>query len=203
MWSQLISLAHVRPAAGCRRVLGLRLVDDGEGWAIVPTAINVSLGPAASTERATLLQLVQFYVHDLSAVEGWDVDETGGFGDGLLRGCWSDPRRHPFLVRANGRLAGFAIVDQGSHLSGDPAVYDMTEFFILRRWRRSGVGRDAVRRLMQRLPGQWEVRPFPGYEPAERFWPVVCAEVAAEGVSCDTYDRHGAPATVFRLRVAA
>ncbi|WP_272944116.1 hypothetical protein [Actinopolymorpha alba] len=37
--------------------------------------------PAAPTARATLVQLVRLYLHDLSAVEGWDVNETGGFGD--------------------------------------------------------------------------------------------------------------------------
>lgn len=76
----------------------------------------------------------------------------------------------------------------------------MAELFILRRWRRSGVGREVVRRLVERFPGRWEIRPFPGYAQAERFWTAVCADVAAGGVLRDTYDRSGTP---LRLRVEA
>ncbi len=34
----------------------------------------------------------------------------------------------------------------------------MAEFFVLRRWRRTGVGRAAVRDLLERFPGTWEIR---------------------------------------------
>jgi predicted acetyltransferase len=165
--------------------------------------VTVSVVPAAPETRDTLVRLVQLYLHDLSAVEGWDVDETGSFGEELLRGCWTDARRHPFVIRADARVAGFALVDRGSHLTGDPTVYDMAEFFILRRWRRCGVGRVAVRHLTQLFAGEWEIRPFHGYGPAMSFWSTVCTELAVDGVSHDSYDRSGDRATVLKLRTQA
>ncbi|HEX5401948.1 MAG TPA: hypothetical protein VFX16_06565 [Pseudonocardiaceae bacterium] len=47
---------------------------------------------------------------------------------------------HPVLIRASGKIAGFAIVDQVSRLTGDRDATDMAEFFVVRRWRRHGVG---------------------------------------------------------------
>jgi predicted acetyltransferase len=69
-----------------------------------------------------------------------------------------------------------------SRVTGDRDVTDMAEFFVVRRWRRHGVGSAAVRELVGGFPGRWEVRPFPGYAPAAAFWARVCAELAADGV---------------------
>jgi predicted acetyltransferase len=159
----------------------------------------VTTEAAIPAQRETLVRLVQLYLHDLSAVESWDVDESGSFGEDDLDGCWTEDRRHPFVIRANGKVAGFAVVDEGSDVTGDRSVYDMAEFFVLRRWRRTGVGRAAVRDLLERFPGTWEIRPFPGYPAGEKFWRQICAESAVGGVSESTYDRSGRPATLYRL----
>lgn len=165
---------------------------------------TVVVEAATVAQRGMLVHLVQLYLHDLSAVESWDVDESGSFGDDDLDGCWGDGRRHPFVIRASGQVAGFAIVDEGSDVTGDPDVFDMAEFFVLRRWRRQGVGREAVRQLLALFPGRWEVRPFPGYRPGEEFWRWVCQELAAGDVKVSTYDRHGnrVPMYVFRTPAA-
>ncbi|MFZ0322860.1 MAG: GNAT family N-acetyltransferase, partial [Actinomycetes bacterium] len=132
---------------------------------------------------------LQLYLHDLSRVEAWELDEHGSFGEDDLDGCWSEVRRHPFLIRASGQIAGFAIVDEGSDVTSDPQVFDMAEFFVVRRWRRHGVGREAFRQLLGRFRGRWEVRPFPGYEPGESFWRSVCAEMAQGSVTTATFER--------------
>jgi len=147
-----------------------------------------------------LERFVQLYLYDLSWVDGWDVDEDGSFAHGLLHGCWTDPRRHPFVIRCANKPAGFAIVDEAPTGTDVAYDYDMAEFFILRRWRRLGAGRNAFRQLAALFPGRWQVRPFPGYEPADRFWSAVCADVAIDGVSRQPHTRPGKPAFVLRLR---
>lgn len=165
----------------------------------------VTIQPAGPESRTLLARFVQLYLHDLSFVDGWDVDEGGSFDNHLLRGCWTDPRRHAFLIKADDRLAGFAIVDERRAAKADDATfdYDMAEFFILRRWRRHGVGRSAVGKLTRLFPGAWQIRPFPGYEPADRFWSAVCVELAVDGVTREVRNRPGKPAYVLRLRTSA
>lgn len=162
------------------------------------TAKPIVLVEAATAgQRDLLAGLLQLYLHDLSAVEGWEVDESGSFGDDDLNGCWTDDWRHPFVIRASGKVAGFAIVDQGSDVTTDPSVFDMAEFFVLRRWRRQGVGREATRQLLARFPGRWEVRPFPGYRPGEEFWRRVCHECATGDVASGIYHRGGVPVPMY------
>jgi predicted acetyltransferase len=73
----------------------------------------------------------------------------------------------PFLVHVDAILAGFALIKR---IATDPETFDMGEFFILRRFRRRGVGRQVACDLFNRHPGRWEVREMPSNTPAQEFW---------------------------------
>ena len=83
---------------------------------------------------------------------------------------WAEPGRHPFLIRVDGKLAGFALVNARSRLTGDDGVHDLAEFFVLRRYRRRGVGERAAAWLFERFRGRWEVRQKPENLAATAFW---------------------------------
>ena len=99
-----------------------------------------------------------------------DVGDDGRFRVPPIDDYWSDPRRHPFLLRVDGTLAGFALVQERSRLSGDESVADMAEFFVLRRFRRRGVGERAAAWLFDRFPRVWEVRQKLENRAATAFW---------------------------------
>ena len=91
------------------------------------------------------------------------MDADGRYGYRLLDAYWTDPTRRPFLVRVDGHLAGFALVR-----TGDP--HDMAEFFVMRKYRRSGVGIDAARAVFARFPGPWQTRQQFENVGATKFW---------------------------------
>lgn len=124
----------------------------------------------AWTFRARLAALLELYVYDFSAMLDLDVGEDGRFVVPAIDPYWADPRCHPFLLRVDGTLAGFALVQRRSRLTGDEAVTDMAEFFVLRRYRRHGVGARAAHWLFERFRGPWEVRQRPQNEAATAFW---------------------------------
>ena len=61
-------------------------------------------------------------------------------------------------------------MEERSRLTGDLAVRDMAEFFVMRRFRRHGVGEQAAGWLFDRFPGPWEVRQKKENQPATAFW---------------------------------
>jgi predicted acetyltransferase len=133
----------------------------------------------ATLDDATLLSnLLELYTHDLSAVfPNIELGADGRFGYAKLPLYWSEPeRRFPFLIRCDARVAGFALVTRGSPASEDPNVFDVAEFFVMRRYRRSGVGRRAAVLLWNRLPGRWLVRVSEGNLGALPFWTGVITE---------------------------
>lgn len=48
--------------------------------------------------------------------------------------------------------------------------WDMGEFFVLRRYRRLGLGRVAAGAVLGRFPGRWEVRQVRTNPAATAFW---------------------------------
>jgi predicted acetyltransferase len=95
------------------------------------------------------------------------------------------------LIRQDSRVVGFALATRGSPASEDPDVLDVAEFFVIRRHRRSGVGRRAAMALWNRLPGSWIVRASEGVPFAVPFWGSVVAEFTAGGAA--EFKRPGSP----------
>jgi len=116
----------------------------------------------------------------------------GRFGYGRLPLYWSEPaRRFPFLIRCDARVVGFALATRGSPASDDPDDLDVAEFFVLRRYRRSGVGRRAAFLLWDRLPGHWIVRVSEGNRSGLPFWAGIIGEYTGGAMS--TSARAGSP----------
>ena len=140
---------------------------------------EISLDAASPSEAPILANLLELYIHELSGVfPNVELGSDGRFGYPKLPLYWSEPeRRFAFLIRVGGHLAGFALVTRGSPVVEDPDVFDVAEFFVIRRYRRSRVGRRAAFLLWRRLPGKWTVRVSEGNSGALAFWSEVIAEL--------------------------
>ncbi len=123
---------------------------------------------SAMDHKPVVVNLMQPYIHDLSEFAGDQLGEDGRFELGqYFDRYWIEPQRHPFLIRADGALAGFALVGR---LTSEQSFHSMSEFFIARKYRRSGVGRDAAFQLFSTFPGKWRVAQDEGNRPAQAFW---------------------------------
>src|SRR5439155_1261576 len=107
--------------------------------------MNVEVGEARREDTPVLRRLMQLYLYDLGTIDGWDIGDDGLYGiEARIEGFWTDPNRRSFLVRVDGKLAGFALVRDGAHFAGD-GTREISEFFILRRYRRRGAGERVAR----------------------------------------------------------
>lgn len=131
---------------------------------------KLSLDRAPMTERPLLDQLMQLYCYDWSPLVGLDVGDDGRFTGVDLDPYWGDDWHHPFVLRVDGRPAGFALVLGRSRLTGAEGVHDMAEFFVMRRYRRQGVGVAAAHAAFDAFKGPWEVRQREENAAATGFW---------------------------------
>jgi predicted acetyltransferase len=69
---------------------------------------------------------------------------------------------------------GFAMVARETHATR-AADLRMAEFFVARDHRRRGVGRDAVRLILDRFAGRWEIVEYSRNPAAIKFWRKVVA----------------------------
>jgi predicted acetyltransferase len=133
-------------------------------------ASDVSLRPVLPDERPVLENLVQLYCHDWSDLVPLEIGPDGRFHAIPLDPYWTDDWRHPLLVRLGETIAGFALIDEKSRLTGDPGVHVMAEFFVLRAHRRRGVGLAAAFAAFDRFKGPWEIRQREENPAATTFW---------------------------------
>ncbi len=135
---------------------------------------HVALEQVPAKRRHVLDALMQLYLHDFSGHAPLgsvhtEVDEEGRFTYAFLDTYWQEPGRVPFLVRADGRIAGFVLVNRWSALDR-PLDSAVAEFFVLRKYRLARVGMRAAHLVFSRLRGRWEV-PVAAYnQEALLFW---------------------------------
>lgn len=141
---------------------------------------EVEIALAAPDERSLIEGLFQFYAYDFSELEPADSEDFEPGPDGRfppyawMGRYWSDPSRTPLIIRWRGLTAGFALVNAMTH-SGQPVEHNMAEFFVMRKHRRRGVAKAAVRAILTRLPGAWEVAAAERNHAARAFWPAAVA----------------------------
>jgi predicted acetyltransferase len=137
---------------------------------LVKTSRSVAVVPAPRDRQTMVANLLELYAYDFSEYIDLSLGDDGRFGYKRLSTYWSTPTRHPFLIERNGNSAGVVLVRRGSQITGDPDVWDMAEFFVMRGHRHRGVGAAAAREVWQRFPGNWEVRVTTKNQPALTFW---------------------------------
>jgi predicted acetyltransferase len=144
-------------------------------------ATVTSVRPVRADEQSALESLVQLYCYDWSEMRPLDVGVDGRFAalSDLAR-YWVDEWRHPLFITVGETLAGFALVVEQSRLTGAHGVFDMAEFFVMRRYRRKGVGRAAALRVLGMFRGPWEVRQREENPAATSFWRKVIADYLKE-----------------------
>ncbi|HZN52898.1 MAG TPA: GNAT family N-acetyltransferase, partial [Methylomirabilota bacterium] len=106
--------------------------------------MKIELRQARSHEFPILERLMQLYLYDFAAIDDWPIADDGRYGNAAtIESFWNDPQMSSFFVRVDGVLAGFVLVRDGAYFAGE-GTRDISEFFILRRHRRRGVGSEVA-----------------------------------------------------------
>jgi predicted acetyltransferase len=148
-----------------------------------PPAEPVELRQATRSDRAVLGNLGQLYRHDLSEAYRHLPNPDGTFNNRRLDLflAQADPRERAWLIMVAGALGGFVMTAPAT--DGGMVVSD---FFVVRALRRTGVGREAARQVIAMTPGLWSVG-FQRYNAGvEHFWSQVASDAA--GNAWSTHD---------------
>ncbi|MGA9768065.1 MAG: GNAT family N-acetyltransferase [Blastocatellia bacterium] len=153
--------------------------------------LNVEIIPSLPEQESVLANMLELYAHDFSAFMDMELGADGRFGYERLPLYWKEAGRYPFFIKANGQLAGFVLLNKGSQISGDEDIWDMTEFFVVRGYRRLGVGMKAAREVWKQFPGRWEVRVIDRNQKAKEFWARAIAEFLGKTIHPTPFKKNG------------
>ncbi len=126
---------------------------------------------ARADERLPVFRMLELYQHDLSDVWDQDLDMQGEYGYALDE-YWRTPDGNSaataYVVRVEGHYAGVALVNRKPKAPG--GEYWLEQFFIVKKYRRRGIGAAAAIALFDAMPGVWQVGQMPLNTPAQTFW---------------------------------
>lgn len=161
------------------------------------SSINIAIIPASPEQEPIVANLLELYAHDFSEFVNLQLDADGRFGYKHLPLYWKEPNRYPFLITVDGHWAGFVFVHRGSQISGDENVWDVAEFFIVRGYRRLGIGTKVAHNVWRMFQGKWEVRVIGRNQKAKDFWGGAISEFIGKTVHPTPLEKDGEGWHVF------
>ena len=138
--------------------------------------MDISVEPILKEQKSVLVQMMELYRYDFSEFSGDDINEYGYFGYPYIDNYWTEKGRTPFFIRVDGKLAGLVLVRSCSEYTALSDPHSIAEFFVMKKYRRKGVGKAAARKVFDTFPGGWEVSHWKSNLPAQSFWKQVIGE---------------------------
>ena len=161
--------------------------------------MSIEITRASKADKIIIRNLTELYFHDFSEFEKKEVNEHGLFDYDDLDLFWLEQNRHAFLARYQGKIAGFALIKQGFYHERneqyDENLVDIVDFFVMRRYRRNGVGRVMARYCFEAVRGNWQVRTDEPNVAAFAFWRSVIAQFT--GDQYETFDFTDSPGVAY------
>jgi len=140
--------------------------------------MEIKLEPILRDEKSVFIQLMNLYKYDFTEWQPEDINDHGFYNYGYTDYWWNDEDRHPFFIRADNKLAGFVLVKDSAfeYISDDGNAHKINEFFVMKKYRRAGVGSYAATAAFDMYRGRWEVTHLPYNVPAKNFWKSVVSK---------------------------
>ncbi|HOL15018.1 MAG: GNAT family N-acetyltransferase [Dethiobacteria bacterium] len=127
-------------------------------------------------EKEILGNLLEKYSYEFSQWDKRDVNKLGLYGYQYLDYYWTEDKRWAYFILVDDKLAGFAMVVKIPEVDDRETDFQMAEFFVLHKYRRSGVGRQAFFKVLDMHKGKWQLKRHPANIVSVLFWDKVINE---------------------------
>lgn len=134
--------------------------------------MNIEVRLCPKEQSFILHNLYPLYLHDIAEIWGIHPNRYGVFEKGdvptlseqskLLDVWWEQPSvLFPYLITVDDVAAGFALVSTPPQVPSANTQYYLSDFFVLRTYRRQGVARRAAELVFDQFQGAWELQTNP------------------------------------------
>jgi len=123
--------------------------------------MQVKLRQVELEDREILANLLEKYDYEFSQYDGRGVNKLGLIGYQYLDYYWTAKDRRAYFIDVDDNLVGFVMVCNHRD-EGDPETdYQIAEFFVIYKYRRSGVGKQAFFQVLDKHKGRWGLGTHP------------------------------------------
>ena len=160
----------------------------------------IELVSVKDDRRTVVENLFHYYMYDMSEIMGWKINPEGRYDVNLslLDEYFDSPDNHPYLILCDDEIAGFSLLRR---YPSEMSVHDIGQFFVLRKFKGKGVGRQAFRLSTSLFPGKWLTRVLDENKSALIFWVKVIDEITNGSYSLATEIDVDLPMNFIRYEV--
>jgi len=164
--------------------------------------VHVEIRKAGLDDREILANLLEKYDYEFSQYDKRGVNKLGLFGYPYLDFYWTDDDRWAYLIYADNELAGFIMVFNYREERSRETDFQIAEFFVIYKYRRSGVGKQAFFQVLDKHRGRWGLGTHPENITAMTFWENSIDEYTkGQYEKCSSYPKaaypDGSPVNLF------
>ena len=123
--------------------------------------MNVELQLIEIEDREILSNLLEKYDYEFSQYDNRDVNKFGLYGYQYLDYYWTEKNRWAYFIIVDGNLAGFVMVIDLPEVDDREADFQIAEFFVMYKYRRMGVGKQAFFKVLDKHNGRWQLKRHP------------------------------------------
>jgi predicted acetyltransferase len=132
----------------------------------------------SESSKIIIANLMQLYKYNLSIYEDEStdlkLDEYGLFKLGQYFNLfWQENNRFAFILKCDDEIAGFALVRLN-----EKNMYEISEFFVLEKFRKCGAGAYMAGEIFKTFKGNWEIRTLLKNKPAQSFWRKIISNIS-------------------------
>ena len=131
---------------------------------------DVTLQLMSVDEKSLLIRLMELFNYEFSQYSNDDINEYGYYGYDHIDDYWNEEGRFPYLIRVDGKIAGFALICPHCKYRKEEGARCIGEFFVMVKYRRMGIGLNVAAQLFDKHRGLWEISYWRNNIPAGQFW---------------------------------
>lgn len=128
-------------------------------------------------QKQLLDNLLQLYLYEFTDYTDDDLNSLGRYDYEYFESYFIDKDRYAYFIYMGTQLVGFCMVNQHSLLQNS-YIHSIAEFFILRKYRKYGIGRAAANEVLAKHGPSWEIPQLTQNKIAMKFWEKVILEIS-------------------------
>jgi predicted acetyltransferase len=133
--------------------------------------MNIDIFIVPCNKKHILRNMLELYLHDVSEFDdeykSLELNEAGLYDYNYLDYYWMEEGRYPYIISVDGKLAGFSFIKT---VKGESLTFEVAEFFILRKYRKKGIGKELINRIFSLHKGNWTIDTHIKNTIAQNFW---------------------------------
>lgn len=138
--------------------------------------MEFKLVPVREEQREILSNLLEKYDYEFSLYDKRDVNDLGLYGYIYLDYYWTQEGRYAYFIKVSGKLAGFVMVSDMPVVKERDADHQISEFFVMNKYRGMGLGKKTFFRILDTHRGKWQLKLHPENKTSLNFWENVINE---------------------------